>query len=367
MRSVLVLAATAFALSGCAAASPLRSERDDPARMAVLERLSAAPVVVERVPVTLPSGHVVRVEVEERGTGHASRLVVLVHGVMSDRRTWRYVAADLVRDHDVLLVDLPGCGGSDAPDPYDVGFADYAPPALASAVRQAVDARLAARKALPPHVTLVGHSLGAALVLRSLCESPTPARSATLARTDSLVLLSPLDVAFERPDPLLSEIVDLKAYEVDAARALGILQKRVTKSVIESAREGSTPPREEADRMVEILSSPQRRRAGQAILAMASPYREDRRPDWPRIEADAKAIVAVTTPILVVCGERDETIPSSCGFRLACRLPDAWMRTVPGGTHPLPTEDWATCAKAIREFAATKGAGWPKNGVLERP
>lgn len=375
MNRLLAATLAGFLLSGCVGAVPrLRSEWDDPARSQVLARYESVRKVVTRVPVTLPSGHRTTVEVEERGTGTAERLVVLVHGVMSDRRTWRYVAADLTSTPgiDVLLVDLPGCGGSDAPDPMEVGLADYAPPALSSAVIEAVDARLAARGGVRPQVTLAGHSLGAALLLRCLCE-PSPSRkrpdatSATEERTDSLVLFSPIDVAYERPDPAFREMAELKAYEVDAARTLGVLAKKTTEAVISSAREGSSPPREEADRLFEILASPSKRRAGQAILAQACPYLPDGRPDWKRCEEDGRALAAVKKPVLLVVGERDETVPSAYGFRLAARLSNSWLRTVPGGTHPLPTEDAAVCAQAIRDFAREKGAGWPRIGVLSRP
>jgi 2-succinyl-6-hydroxy-2,4-cyclohexadiene-1-carboxylate synthase len=38
--------------------------------------------------------------------------VVLVHGFTQTGRSWRSVAADLARDHEVVLVDAPGHGGS---------------------------------------------------------------------------------------------------------------------------------------------------------------------------------------------------------------------------------------------------------------
>src|SRR5258705_3300430 len=50
---------------------------------------------------------------------HAERTLVLIHGVFADHDAWRFVAGDLRRDFRLLLVDLPGCGHADAPDPDD--------------------------------------------------------------------------------------------------------------------------------------------------------------------------------------------------------------------------------------------------------
>ena len=61
-------------------------------------------------------GHGVRAGVtalhgERQGTGPR---VVLVHGFTQTGRSWGPIGADLARDHEVLLVDAPGHGGSTA-------------------------------------------------------------------------------------------------------------------------------------------------------------------------------------------------------------------------------------------------------------
>jgi sigma-B regulation protein RsbQ len=46
--------------------------------------------------------------------GEGPRTIVLAHGFGCDQRAWRHVAADLARDHRVVLFDHMGCGRSDA-------------------------------------------------------------------------------------------------------------------------------------------------------------------------------------------------------------------------------------------------------------
>ncbi|GAB2455412.1 alpha/beta fold hydrolase [Jatrophihabitans fulvus] len=75
-----------------------------------------------------------------RGTGP---LLVLVHGITEDRRSWDPLTNDLAKDHRVLRVDLRGHGESPAGDGYTA--ADYA-----ADIAPLVDE--------PPLV--VGHSLG---------------------------------------------------------------------------------------------------------------------------------------------------------------------------------------------------------------
>ena len=55
-----------------------------------------------------------RLHAERSGAG-APRLV-LVHGFTQTGRSWSTIAADLARDHEVVLVDAPGHGGSGAVD-----------------------------------------------------------------------------------------------------------------------------------------------------------------------------------------------------------------------------------------------------------
>ncbi|HEX6785940.1 MAG TPA: alpha/beta fold hydrolase, partial [Acidimicrobiales bacterium] len=97
--------------------------------------------------------------VERLGAGPR---VVLVHGFTQTGRSWAPIAADLGRDHEVVLVDAPGHGGSSA------GRADLTEGA---ALLGAAGGR----------ATYVGYSMGGRLALHLALDHPD--------HVDALVLL----------------------------------------------------------------------------------------------------------------------------------------------------------------------------------
>lgn len=109
-----------------------------------------------------------------RPTAHASfgrgPGIVLVHGLGSTRAHWLPTARLLARDHRVTLVDLPGHGVSDMPDPFS----------LAQAVT-ALDLALA--ETGPGPVVLVGHSLGGLVCAAEAIAHPERVRGLVLVET----------------------------------------------------------------------------------------------------------------------------------------------------------------------------------------
>ncbi len=85
-------------------------------------------------------------------------VVILVHGFTGNSENWTALQEDLARTHRVVALDCRGHGLSDKPDDYGlamvtdlVGLMDY----------------LAIK-----HATLVGYSMGAEIVLRTVVEYP---------------------------------------------------------------------------------------------------------------------------------------------------------------------------------------------------
>ncbi|WP_214401753.1 alpha/beta fold hydrolase [Pseudonocardia lacus] len=93
---------------------------------------------------TVPLAH------DLRGDGP---LLVLVHGITENRRSWDPLTDDLARDHRVLRVDLRGHGESPGGDDY--GVAALADDVAAVVAQAAPDG---------PAPLLVGHSLGGMVV-----------------------------------------------------------------------------------------------------------------------------------------------------------------------------------------------------------
>ena len=98
------------------------------------------------------------IHAERRGAGAS---LVLVHGFTQTGRSWEPIAADLAIDHQVVVVDAPGHGGSGA---VRAGLSD--------------GARALAAAAGPG--TYIGYSMGARYVLRAALADPDTVRAAVL-------------------------------------------------------------------------------------------------------------------------------------------------------------------------------------------
>ena len=90
----------------------LPSEADCPVLKDLHRRYSKRPIQKKLVPAAR-AGHTVNMAVFQTGKVGADRVAVLIHGCLSDHETWRYVAGELGGDHELWLLDLPGCGESD--------------------------------------------------------------------------------------------------------------------------------------------------------------------------------------------------------------------------------------------------------------
>ena len=96
--------------------------------------------------------------------------IVLVHGLGSRAAHWLPTARILARRHHVVLVDLPGHGGSAMPAPFSLARAT-----------QALDAALARESREP--VVLVGHSLGGLVAAAEARAHPGRVRALVLIET----------------------------------------------------------------------------------------------------------------------------------------------------------------------------------------
>jgi esterase len=105
---------------------------------------------------TLSSG--LKLNVVEWRPAHGNAVVptlLLLHGLGDASCVWRDVAADLRRQAHVLAVDLRGHGDSGWP-----ADADYQVPSMAADIGELL------RQLRLPRLTVVGHSMGAAVALR---------------------------------------------------------------------------------------------------------------------------------------------------------------------------------------------------------
>jgi pimeloyl-ACP methyl ester carboxylesterase len=296
------------------------------------------------------SGLPVRVAVHETtagGEGHG-RILVMLHGIMADHRTWRFLAGQLAPEYDLMLVDLPGSGESDRPTSR-TPEPEFALGALGDRVLEAVEARLRERGG-DPKITIVAHSLAGAMTLRMFCDADVAGRhKGLLARVDRLVLISPLDIAIGRQDPVFQKIAEVSAFEINMGMATGLLRERVARATLGSVSDPSRALREEADIRIDYLSDPGRRRATQAMLRQAVPWNNGR-PDWSSIETLTGEYCRIAVPALIIWGRHDESLPIAMGYKLAAELPNARLEALPGVMHSPHIEAPERIAALIREF-----------------
>ena len=358
VAALLVGCATAHRLSSSAGRpallrSSLPSERDVPLLAALGTAYDLLPHQTSLVP-TERSNHVVRVAVHEFGPGTRDSLVILLHGVLACHRTWRYVTAELAGGHDVWLVDLPGCGESERPDPTSLEADGYSPAALADRVLQAIAARLNARRFNSPlrRVVLASHSLGGMIALRAYGDPILHARhSATLEQIDGMVLFAPSDAAIHSEIPAFRNCVDLKGWKVAIGQPLGLVRHGAEKTIHDGYHTPEHAIQEWADELEHLLSGGGTRRAAQAMLTQAVPWHvKERRPDWPAIQHLASFYANIDVPRLIVWGEWDETLPASMGHKLKDEISHARLTRIERCGHALPTEKPVECAEIISEF-----------------
>jgi pimeloyl-ACP methyl ester carboxylesterase len=296
-------------------------------------------------------GQSVRLAIHELDSPATDRILVLIHGVMADHTTWRFVAGDLARDHGVWIVDLPGCGQSDAPRPS--GPDSYSAADMTERTLESLRNLLSSRPA-ETRLSLVGHSYGGTLIATMFGNDSLRTRYAdVLDRVDRLVLISPFDVAMNRPTSVFQELAEASSLKVSLASSTGILKERVAKATLASVTDPSRALKEEADKRIEFLEDSAKRVALQETLKKAVPWTKDLRPDWDRIEPLEAAYAKVDRECLVIVGLRDEALPASMAFKLASEMPRAMIIPMQKVMHSPHIEAHEKCAAMIRSFVTT--------------
>ncbi len=241
--------------------------------------------------------------------------LVLLHGAVTDLRSWDEVATELSRGFRVTAWDAPGCGGSDDPD-ESWGMEHFAD-CLIAVIRELGLGR--------PH--LVGHSWGSALALSAHLGHPTEVGSLVLAGAYAgwAGSLPPAEVAGRLAFALLaSKQVEEGAW--DPTSMPGLFNERIA-------------PHRAAllvDTMAAIRASGTRTMA-QALAAC------DLRP----------RLGAVVAPTLVVAGGADERSSLAVAVAISEAIPDAEMAVLPDAGHEMFLEEPEAFVALVARFLET--------------
>ena len=230
-------------------------------------------------------GHAIRYE--ESGHG---RPVVLVHGLGGSARWWRATAAELAKDHRVIVPELPGFGYGGGGPRFGLGDA---PLVLGGLVE-----RLGHGTA-----TLVGHSFGAMACLGVAAAEPDLVRR--------LVLISP---------PVRTASPSLAGNVLPALRTVLRLPPAAALTVVSDI----------ATRSPAALL-----RAAGEVLALGGDPGVDREP---------------AVPTLVMWGARDALVPIGGAGWVTRTLPRARLAIIPDAGHVPMLDRPAEVIRELRRF-----------------
>ncbi len=306
------------------------------------------PKRTERV-TTTHNGKQVKLAVHLIGTGSHENVLICVPGVMADHREYRFVVGVLGADYDFWLIDPPGCGESDAPDPKMIGKGGYSPEAMADRELQAIAALLDKSKT-PAHFQVLAHSMGGLVVLRAFAGEDLRLRyREVLERIDGLVLLAPCNVFMSQVSPELIGRAEISGLKIDIGQGLGVVREKVAQFLAGGFYSSHCLSREEVDHAVEILTNPSTRRAFQAMLLEALPFdtrtHQPRFDEMIRLEREYKN---VDLPVRILWGKCDQTLPVMMGYMLEKQLPNAQLTVMPDCKHAPNLECPMECARLIR-------------------
>lgn len=229
-----------------------------------------------------------RWHVQQAGAGPK---LLLLHGTGAATHSWRGLLPLLARHFTVIAPDLPGHGFTSAPLP-----AAHSLPSFAALIA-ALLAKLDAQPALA-----VGHSAGAAIAAR-MCLDGTIAPYGLVAINGAMLPLQGLAGTVFSPlaKLLAANTLVPKLFSWRAG------DRAVTERLLRST--GSQIDEEGVALYVELMRHPAHAAAALNMMAQW---------DLPSLQRD---IARLVTPLLLIVGENDRTVPASEATRLQRQLP----------------------------------------------
>jgi pimeloyl-ACP methyl ester carboxylesterase len=270
--------------------------------------MSALPL--ERIPIRL-SGLKSPVEIAVRRNGFSSSVssrppALLLHGLGLSSYSWRYVQQGLDDCRKTLAVDLLGFGRSGKPS-----GADYSLPGLARSVLALMDALEIERTAL------VGHSLGGGVALLAAAMQPE--------RVESLALFG--SVAYPQPEPPFVTIPRLPLVWLPMMLFPRLFIKEGLLQVY--MKPGSLTP----DALQEYA-------APYTSFSGATAYQRICRALRPaELGRYIEKFQALSMPVLIVHGDRDNVVPLWVPERLHQEIPHSSYHLLNGVGHMLVEEE----------------------------
>jgi pimeloyl-ACP methyl ester carboxylesterase len=327
----------------------LRSQAEIPCLAPLIQAYNHLPKTTRRV-TTVRSRQRIDIAVHQVGTSTHQTILICIPGVMGDSASFRFMVGALANDYDFWLIDPPGCGDSEKPDPKTLGRDGYGPSAMAERELQAIAACFGECRR-PVRALVVGHSLGGLVALRAFADPDLRARYAeVLNRVEGLVLLAPCNVFLNQANPDLASRAELSGLKVALGNGLGVIREAVAQHLAASYYHSHCLPREEVDHTVQVISDNATRNAFKAMLRQALPFDEKtRQPDFSQMLRLESWYTNVTLPCQIIWGKCDQTLYVAMGYMLERQLPNARLTVISDCKHSPNLECPAACARLVRD------------------
>jgi pimeloyl-ACP methyl ester carboxylesterase len=255
--------------------------------------------------------------------GEEGRPILLLHGFGTNGYTWARWIAELARRHRVFVVEMKGFGAS--PKPRDGRYGPQDQALLLHHLILQLDLR---------DLTLIGHSLGGAVVLltalRLFEEDPERLRGLVLIGTP---------VA---PQPL-SPFVRLAGRPVIGPLLVRMLPPRMlVRTALKWAYHDSAAV---SEAHVEAYAEPLRNPDGRYALCNSA-----RQIVHGHFEDVPDRLRRLTTPTLLIWGAEDPIVPLSSGRRAQGILPNALLEVLPDCGHAPQEERPQEALELVLQF-----------------
>jgi len=233
-------------------------------------------------------------------SGNGKQLLIL-HGWGDSSGGWRKFADLLAKDYEVITIDLPGFGGSQAPESA-WGLTEYAN--FVAAFVDKLDLKLA---------ILIGHSNGGAIAIRGL--------SSGVLTTTKLVLLASAGIRNEYKGRNKALRLITKAGKAVTSPLPRTVKKKLQRKVYATV--------------------------GSDMLVAEHLQETFKKVVTDDVRGDARK---VTIPTLLMYGQNDQSAPVRYGEIFHEQMSNSTLEILPGTEHFLHLEQPDKVLKLIREF-----------------
>jgi pimeloyl-ACP methyl ester carboxylesterase len=262
--------------------------------------------------------------------GDGSPTLVLLHGIGGSLEAWHRNIPALSASHEVIALELPGCGRTSAPPVYPKDtlgmFAEF--------VRQELD-QLGVERAV-----FVGSSLGGAVAIEYALRFPQ--------QIEALILVSSAGMDTKIGWPL--RFLAVPGLGEWLSRPSRIAAERSLRGIV---ADPSVITDDEIDAAHELAQLPGAQRAFLSMLRVYCNFFGIRRNEVRRI---IKGLGGINLPVLLVWGDRDSIVPVGSLQTALRHLQQAQSAILPGTGHLPYVEQPEAFDRLLLNFVASLGA-----------